>query len=73
MAAPMGSRSFAASWLRQAPTCRQTGSLLVEVGTGRAALEQEFPQLPFLWLDTAESEGEVFMLPASALRASRGR
>jgi ribosomal protein L3 glutamine methyltransferase len=48
------------------------GSLLVEVGTGRALLEQEFPQLPFLWLDTAESEGEVFMLPASALRASRG-
>ena len=50
-----------------------TGSLLVEVGTGRAVLEQEFPQLPFLWLDTAESEGEVFMLPASALRAGRGR
>ena len=49
------------------------GSLLLEVGTGRALLEQEFPQLPFLWLDTAESEGEVFMLPASALRASRGR
>ena len=48
------------------------GSLLVEVGTGRALLEQEFPQLPFLWLDTAESEGEVFMLPASALRASGG-
>ena len=49
------------------------GSLLLEVGTGRAMLEQEFLQLPFLWLDTAESEGEVFMLPASALRASRGR
>ena len=48
------------------------GSLLVEVGTGRATLEQEFPHLPFLWLDTAESEGEVFMLPASALRTSRG-
>jgi len=48
------------------------GSLLVEVGAGRALLEQEFPQLPFLWLDTAESEGEVFMLPASALRASGG-
>jgi ribosomal protein L3 glutamine methyltransferase len=50
-----------------------TGSLLAEVGTGRALLEQELPQLPFLWLDTAESEGEVFLLPASALRASRGR
>ena len=43
------------------------GSLIVEVGTGRAILEDEYPGLPFLWLDTAESEGEVFMLPASAL------
>ena len=50
-----------------------TGSLLLEVGTGRAVLEQEFARLPFLWLDTAESEGEVFMLSASALRARGGR
>jgi ribosomal protein L3 glutamine methyltransferase len=49
------------------------GALIMEVGTGRAALEEEFPQLPFLWLDTAESEGEVFLLPASALRASSRR
>jgi ribosomal protein L3 glutamine methyltransferase len=49
------------------------GALVVEVGSGRAMLEQQFPHLPFLWLDTAESEGEVFMLPASALRASGGR
>jgi len=48
------------------------GSLLVEVGTGRATLEQEFPRLPFLWLDTAESEGEVFMLSAPALHPGRG-
>jgi ribosomal protein L3 glutamine methyltransferase len=44
------------------------GSLIVEVGTGRAILEDDYPGMPFLWLDTAESEGEVFMLPASALR-----
>lgn len=43
------------------------GSLIVEVGTGRAVLEDEYPGMPFLWLDTAESEGEVFMLPAAAL------
>jgi ribosomal protein L3 glutamine methyltransferase len=49
------------------------GALVVEVGTGRAMLEQQFPHLPFLWLDTAESEGEVFVLPASALGASSGR
>lgn len=49
------------------------GSLVMEVGTGRALLEQQFPHLPFLWLDTAESEGEVFVLGASALRAGGGR
>ena len=49
------------------------GALMMEVGTGRAKLEEEFLALPFLWLDTAESEGEVVVLPASALRASSGR
>jgi ribosomal protein L3 glutamine methyltransferase len=38
------------------------GVLLVEVGSGRAALEQQLPRLPFLWLDTTNSEGEVFAL-----------
>ncbi len=46
------------------------GSLLVEIGTGRSLLAAEFPKLPFLWLDTAESEGEVFQLPATALLAA---
>jgi ribosomal protein L3 glutamine methyltransferase len=50
----------------------QHGRLVVEVGTGRDALEQAFPDLPFLWLDTEESRGEVFVLPASALQASDG-
>jgi len=44
------------------------GTLVVEVGRGRERLEREFPRLPFLWLDTAESEGEVFALAAQALR-----
>jgi ribosomal protein L3 glutamine methyltransferase len=43
------------------------GALVVEVGTGRSKLEAEFPKLPFLWLDTEDSEGEVFALPTSAL------
>jgi hypothetical protein len=30
-------------------------------------LEQQFPHLPFLWLETAESDGEVFALEAAAL------
>jgi ribosomal protein L3 glutamine methyltransferase len=49
------------------------GALVVEVGTGRDILEREYPRLPFLWLDTAASEGEVFALAAAALRASPGR
>jgi ribosomal protein L3 glutamine methyltransferase len=44
------------------------GTLVVEVGRGRERLEQQFPRLPFLWLDTAESAGEVFALAAQALR-----
>lgn len=36
--------------------------LLCEVGLGRAALEAAFPHTPFLWLDTADSEAEVFWL-----------
>jgi ribosomal protein L3 glutamine methyltransferase len=49
------------------------GALVVEVGTGRDILEREYPRLPFLWLDTAESEGEVFAVSAAALRAFAGR
>ncbi len=45
-----------------------SGTLVMEVGRGRPILEQEFPQLPFLWLDTAESEGEVLALAAHAFR-----
>jgi ribosomal protein L3 glutamine methyltransferase len=44
------------------------GSLLVEIGTGQEGLEASFPNLPFFWLDTARSGGEVFGLSASDLR-----
>jgi ribosomal protein L3 glutamine methyltransferase len=43
------------------------GGLLCEIGRGRELLQDEFPQLPLLWLDTEESEGEVFWLPAESL------
>jgi ribosomal protein L3 glutamine methyltransferase len=43
------------------------GILIVEVGRARDRLETEYPHLPFLWLDTEASEGEVFALSASAL------
>jgi len=44
------------------------GELVMEVGSGQAALVAEFPDLPFLWLDTEESVGEILLLPAKALR-----
>jgi ribosomal protein L3 glutamine methyltransferase len=49
------------------------GMMIVEIGTGRETLEAEFPELPFLWLDTEESEGEVFALPRSGLGGMQPR
>ena len=43
------------------------GGLLCEIGRGREPLEDAFPHLPLLWLDTAESEGEVFWVTAADL------
>jgi len=40
------------------------GGLLCEVGRCREAVEDAFPNLPLLWLDTEESEGEVFWIGA---------
>jgi len=48
------------------------GGLLCEIGRGRAILERDYPETEFLWLDTAESEGEVFWIGAEALRESEG-
>ena len=52
----------------------QQGALVCEVGRARARLEAAYPDLPLLWLDTEESEGEgeVFVLRARDL-APRGR
>jgi ribosomal protein L3 glutamine methyltransferase len=52
------------------PYLTADGALIVEVGTGRDLLEAEYSQLPFSWLDTEESEGEVFALPAKALQGT---
>ena len=43
------------------------GGLLCEIGRGREQLEAAFPQLPLLWLDTEDSEGEVFWIGAADL------
>jgi ribosomal protein L3 glutamine methyltransferase len=43
------------------------GGLLCEVGRCRPALEAAFPKTPMLWLDTEDSEGEVFWIAARDL------
>ena len=42
----------------------ETGILVCELGTGRDILETEFRDLPFQFLNTEASEGEVFVLSA---------
>jgi ribosomal protein L3 glutamine methyltransferase len=43
------------------------GGLLCEIGRGRTNLEAAYPELPLLWLDTEDSEGEVFWIAGSDL------
>jgi ribosomal protein L3 glutamine methyltransferase len=43
------------------------GGLLCEVGRCGGALEAAYPRTGFLWLDTEDSEGEVFWINASDL------
>ena len=54
--------------LAEAPAhLAERGGLLCEVGRGKPRLEAAF-SLPFLWLDTAASSGEVFWLDTKSLR-----
>jgi ribosomal protein L3 glutamine methyltransferase len=45
----------------------QDGGLLCEIGRGRDNLEAACPQLPLLWLDTEDSQAEVFFTAAADL------
>ena len=51
----------------------EEGALICEIGRGRDRLLAEHPDLPFLWLDTEESEGEVFLLRAADFGAAKAR
>jgi ribosomal protein L3 glutamine methyltransferase len=46
------------------------GGLICEIGEDRDVLEADYPDVPFLWLDTQDSQGEVFWLRAEDLMAS---
>ena len=49
------------------------GTLVCEVGGARERLEREFPHLPFVWLDTEDTSGEVLLLRASDFGAAKPR
>jgi len=46
------------------------GGMICEIGSGREILEEEFPHLDFIWLETAESQDAVFWISAEALGVS---
>lgn len=48
----------------------ERGILICEIGTGRDIIEKEYPDLDFFWLDTEESQGEVFLLRKPAPTSS---
>lgn len=45
----------------------KNGGLVCEIGRGRKPLEAAYPRLPFLWLDTEQSSGEVFWISRADL------
>ncbi len=49
------------------------GRLICEIGRGRDRLVRDYPRLPFVWLDTEESSGEVFLLRAGDFSPPRRR
>ena len=57
--------------LHEAPRhLSRDGALICEIGRGRRKLEAASPTLPFLWLDTEQSEGEVFWITKKDLMSS---
>jgi ribosomal protein L3 glutamine methyltransferase len=50
-----------------------SGTLICEVGGGRPLLELEFPHLPFVWLDTEDISGAVFLLRADDFGSAKPR
>ena len=43
------------------------GVLLVEIGHNRDVLEEQYPELPFIWLETSGGDGFVFLLTREQL------
>ena len=56
--------------LRRAPDfLNDKGVLLVEIGHNRDMLEECFPTLPFMWMETESGDGFVFLITREDLVA----
>jgi len=54
--------------IKEAPAhLTPAGGLLCEIGRGRARIEEAFPSLPLVWLDSEDSTGEVLWITAADL------
>ncbi len=49
----------------------ETGGLICEIGKGKELLESEYPHLPFLWLETATTEGAIFWITGKSLSGEK--
>lgn len=58
--------------VRDAPRFLNPGGLLVvEVGSGRAAVEAAFPRMPFVWVASPGADDAVFAITREDLVAGR--
>ena len=49
------------------------GALIAEVGNSCMALQQRFPEVPFVWLTAADGDESVFLLSAAELARHAAR
>lgn len=49
----------------------EEGLLICEVGNGEVALSEQFPSVPFYWLEISQGEQGVFLLTAEQLQANQ--
>ncbi len=72
LAAGKDGLSIAFTLLKNAPQyLNPNGILIVEVGNSEEALINQFPDIPFTWLEFQHGDGGVFLLTAKQLRSSQ--